>query len=315
MQLSHLHTASKSLPRKSKVHTWLSCWQLYVMSLPAILYLAIFSYKPMYGILIAFKRYNTRLGVWGSEWCGFDNFQRLFRSPWFPIILKNTLTLSLLSLVISFPLPILLALMLNELKNTRIRNTIQTVSYAPHFISTVVMCGMIFLFLSPSVGIVNQMVRALGGEAIFFMQSNQWFKWVYVLSGAWQNMGWNSIIYMAALSGVDHSLLEAADIDGATRLQKIMYINFPVLLPTIVVLLILQCGSLLSIGYEKVYLLQTDANLKASEVISTYVYKIGLIQNDYSFSTATGIFNSVVNSAILLIANTISRKVGKVGLW
>lgn len=290
-------------------------WELYVMLLPALAYIILFAYKPMYGVIIAFKDFNMRAGIIGSPWCGLENFVRLFKISWFPIILKNTLSISVLSLVLGFPIPILLALMLNEVPHEGIKRTIQTVSYAPHFISTVVMCGMLILFLSPVNGIINKLIGYLGVEPIYFLQYPQYFKWVYVISGIWQGAGWSSIIYFAALSGVDKSLLEAADIDGASRLQKIIYINFPVLIPTIVTLFILQCGSLLSVGYEKVYLLQTDTNLKGSEVISTYVYKVGLEQTDFSFSTAVNIFNSVVNSAILIAANTLSNRIGKVGLW
>ncbi len=303
----------KTISKKSG--SVLGNWQLYVMVLPALIFLFIFAYKPMYGILIAFKDYNMREGIWGSDWAGFEHFTRLFRSYWFPVILKNTLTLSVLSLILGFPFPIILALMLNELKSENLRRTIQTISYAPHFISTVVVCGMITMFLSPSSGIINRLLVLTGMEPIFFMQTPEMFKWVYVLSGIWQGVGWGSIIYYAALSGVDKSLLEAADMDGASRIKKIIYIHFPVLIPTIVVLFILQCGSLLSVGYEKVYLIQNNTNTSASEVISTYVYKVGLQQSDYEFSTATGIFNSVVNSVILIASNTISRKVGKVGLW
>ncbi len=290
-------------------------WELYIMLLPALVYIIIFAYKPMYGVIIAFKDFNMRAGILGSPWCGFENFVRLFKSSWFPIILRNTLTISVMSLLLGFPIPILLALMLNEVPHEGVKRSIQTISYAPYFISTVVMCGMLVLFLSPSNGIVNQLLNLIGIDTVYFMQYPQYFKWVYVLSGIWQGAGWSSIIYFAALSGVDKSLLEAADIDGASRLQKIIYINFPVLVPTIVTLFILQCGSLLGVGYEKVYLLQTDTNLKGSEVISTYVYKVGLIQSDFSFSTAVNIFNSVVNSFILIVANTLSNRVGKVGLW
>lgn len=291
------------------------CWQLYVFLLPALIYILVFAYKPMYGVLIAFKDFSIRKGVWNSPWCGFDNFERLFSSYWFPVILKNTLVLSLLSLAVGFPLPIIFALILNELRSVKLRNVVQTVSYAPHFISTVVICSMITLFLSPSSGIVNRFLSMLGMEPVYFMQSTGMFKWIYVLSGVWQGLGWSSIIYFAALAGVDRSLIEAADIDGASRLQKIIHINIPVLVPTMVVLLILQCGSLLSVGYEKVYLLQTDTNINASEIISTYVYKIGLIQSDFSFSTAVSLFNSAVNSVILLLVNSLSRKVGQDGLW
>ena len=291
------------------------CWQLYVFLLPAVVYVLLFVYKPMYGILIAFKDFSIREGIWGSSWVGFANFERLFRSYWFPVILKNTLMLSGLSLIIGFPLPILFALLLNEVRSKRFRSTVQTVSYAPHFISTVVICSMIQLFLNPSAGVVNQLLGLLGVEPIYFMQEASLFKWIYVISGIWQGLGWSSIIYYAALSGVDKSLLEAADMDGATRLQKIIHVNIPVLVPTMVVMLILKCGSLLSVGYEKVFLLQTDTNITASEVISTYVYKVGLVQSDFSFSTAASLFNSVVNAIILIIVNTISKKVSDNALW
>lgn len=290
-------------------------WQLYLMILPAVLYLILFQYKPMYGVVIAFKDFNMRAGILGSEWIGFENFSRLFNSYWFPIIMKNTLTLSILSLLIGFPLPILLALMVNEISNEKIKRTFQTVSYAPHFISVIVVCGMITMFLNPTSGIINQFLNMLGIESIFFMQNSDLFKWIYIISGNWQNVGWGAIIYFAALSSVDRSLIESAEIDGANRLQKIFYINLPVLVPTMTILFILRCGRLLGVGYEKIYLLQNPTNISASEVISTYVYKTGLINSDFSFSTAVGLFNSLVNAVILIIANTLSRRVGKSSLW
>lgn len=291
------------------------CWQLYVLMLPALVYIVLFAYKPMYGILIAFKDFSMKKGILASPWVGFKNFERLFSSYWFPIILKNTLTISLLSLVIGFPIPIILALLLNEVRSNKFRSMVQTFSYAPHFISMVVMCGMVAMFLSPTTGVVNKLLNVLGMESVFFMQEAGLFKWVYVLSGIWQGAGWSSVIYYAALSGVDKSLLEAADMDGATRLQKIWHVNLPVILPTILVMLILQCGSLLSVGYEKAYLLQTSSNLTGSEIISTYVYKVGLVQSDFSFSTAAGLFNTVVNCIILISANQLSKKVAKTGLF
>ena len=290
-------------------------WQIYVLMLPALLYITLFEYKPMYGILIAFKDFSVRKGVWASEWVGLQHFERLFSSYWFPIILKNTLTISILSLIISFPLPIILALMLNEVRNNRFRSLVQTVSYAPHFISTVVMCGIIVLFVSPSNGIINKFLNMLGFESVFFLQKANLFKWIYVISGIWQGIGWSSIIYYAALSSVDKSLLEAADVDGASRLQKIWYINLPEILPTIVTMFILNCGRILSVGYEKAYLLQTDTNLTGSEIISTYVYKVGLEQSDFSFSTAAGLFNTVVNCIILISANKLSKKITSTGLF
>ena len=292
-----------------------SHWQLYLLALPAVLYILLFVYKPMYGIQIAFKDFNTRLGITGSEWVGLKHFMQLFRSTWFPLIIRNTLTLSVMSLIFGFPLPIILALMVNEVQSEKIKRTFQTVSYAPHFISTVVMCGMVLMFLDPRSGIFAVIAKAFGNEPIYFMQNASYFKWIYLLSGIWQGTGWGAIIYFAALSGVDQSLLEAAEIDGASRFQKIIYINFPVLVPTIMVMFILQCGQLMSVGYEKAYLLQNDLNLKSSEIISTYVYKLGLVKFDYSTSTAAGLFNSVINCIILLTANTVSRKATQSSLW
>lgn len=290
-------------------------WQLYLMALPAVLYAIMFSYKPMYGILIAFKNYKLKLGVWGSEWVGFDNFERLFSSYWFPIILKNTVIISGLSILLGFPIPIILALMVNEIRNGKIRKTFQIVSYAPHFISTVVACSMVVMFTSPSTGIINQVITLFGGEAYSFMQDAGAFKWIYVISGLWQGSGWGAIIYYATLSAVDKNLHEAAEIDGANRLQRILYINVPVLIPTIVIMLILRCGQIMSVGYEKVYLLQNSTNILGSEVISTYVYKMGLESAEFSFSTATGLFNSVVNCFFLIVVNRISNRLSGSGLW
>ena len=301
--------------KKTALQRIQSHWQLYLMTLPAVLAVLIFSYKPMYGIIIAFKDYSFRQGYLGSPWVGMKNFNRLFSSYWFPIMLRNTLTLSILSLLVGFPVPIILALLANEISNEKVKRTFQTVSYAPHFISTVVMCGMVILFTSPSHGIINQIIAFFGGEPVAFMQNQSMFKWVYVLSGVWQGSGWGAIVYFAALSGVDQSLLDAASVDGASRFQKIRYVNLPVLMPTIIVMLILQCGGLLSVGYEKVLLLQNSVNLESSEVISTYVYRLGLINYDYSFATAAGLFNSVCNVTILVIANTISRRVSDSSLW
>ena len=298
------------LTRRKDIH-----WQLWLMMVPAIVYMVLFVYKPMGGVLIAFQDYSLKRGIWGSEWVGFENFNRLFKSYWFPIILKNTLTISLLSLVLSFPAPIILALAANEIRSERRKRTFQTVSYAPHFISTVVVCGMITVFLSPESGVINFLLKALGGEAYAFLAKPNAFKWVYVLSGIWQTVGWSAIIYIAALSGVDKNLLEAAEIDGANRIQRIRYVNLPVLVPTIVIMFILRCGSILSVGYEKVYLLQNTANLSASEVISTYVYKVGLEKADFGFSTAVNLFNNVINCVVLLLSNKISKKVSGSSLF
>lgn len=298
------------LTRRKDIH-----WQLWLMMVPAIVYMLLFVYKPMGGVLIAFQDYSLKKGIWGSEWVGFDNFTRLFKSYWFPIILKNTLTISLLSLILSFPAPIILALAANEIRSEKRKRLFQTVSYAPHFISTVVVCGMITVFLSPESGVINFLLKAIGGEAYAFLAKPNAFKWVYVISGIWQTVGWSAIIYIAALSGVDKNLLEAAEIDGANRIQRIRYVNLPVLVPTIVIMFILRCGSILSVGYEKVYLLQNTANLSASEVISTYVYKMGLEKADFGFSTAVNLFNNVINCIVLILSNKISKKVSGSSLF
>lgn len=304
-----------STERKKAIKKTLSNWQLYAMVLPAFLFIILFEYFPMYGVQIAFRDFNFKDGITGSPWVGFANFERLFNSYWFPIILKNTIVLSGLRLLMGFPLPIIFALLVNEVGNGKVKKWIQTVSYAPHFISTVVMCGMIILLLTPETGLVNIFIQLFGGESISFMQDPGMFKWIHVISGIWQGTGWSAIIYFAALSGVDKSLLEAAEIDGANRLQRIWHINLPVLAPTILIQLILSMGSILSVGYQKILLLQNTMNLNASEVISTYVYKVGLQNYQYSFSTATNLFNSVVNCIMLITVNSIVKKVTKTSLF
>ena len=304
-----------SKERKKAIKKTLSNWQLYMMIVPAFLFIIIFEYFPMYGVQIAFRDFNFKDGITGSPWVGFQNFERLFNSYWFPIILRNTIVLSGLRLLMGFPLPIIFALMVNEVGNGKVKKWIQTVSYAPHFISTVVMCGMIILLLTPETGLVNIFIQLFGGESISFMQDPGMFKWIHVISGIWQGTGWSAIIYFAALSGVDKSLLEAAEIDGANRLQRILHINLPVLAPTIMIQLILSMGSILSVGYQKILLLQNTMNLNASEVISTYVYKVGLQNYQYSFSTATNLFNSVVNCIMLITVNSIVKKLTKTSLF
>lgn len=290
-------------------------WQYYVLLLPAFVWVIVFCYGPMYGVQIAFKDFIATKGIWGSEWIGFDHFVRFFESYYFGTLLKNTLIISIYGLVLGFPLPILLALGLNELKNGKFKSAVQTITYAPYFISVVVMCGMVIAFLSPTSGIINKIIEAFGAEAVPFLSREEWFSTIYVFSGLWQGTGWGSIIYLASLAGVDQQLHEAAILDGATRLQRIRYINLPYIAPTMIMLLILSAGGILSVGYEKVYLLQNALNSNTSEVISTYVYKTGLINAQYSFSTAVGLFNSVVNLVLLVSVNWISRKLGDSSLW
>ena len=289
-------------------------YQYYLMLLPAIVWIAIFCYAPMYGVQIAFKNYKMSLGVMGSKWVGFKHFKDFFDSYYFWTLLKNTVILSLYSLAATFPIPIIVALIINELKGGY-KRTVQTILYAPHFISTVVLAGMIVTMFSPSMGVVNTFLEKLGFERIYFLGEPQYFRHLFVWSGVWQGMGWSAIIYIAALAGVDPGLHESASIDGATRMQRIIHINLPCIAPTIIIMLIMRLGQVLSVGYEKAYLLQTDMNMDVSEIISTYVYKRGLVNNNYSFSTAVGLFNNLVNILMLVLANQISRKVSETSLF
>lgn len=288
---------------------------LWLFCLPGMILTFIFSYIPMYGVQIAFRKYNARLGIWGSQWVGLKYFERFFDSPYFASTISNTLILSLYGLIASFPIPIILALALNSFRHEKYRKVIQTVTYAPNFISTVVMAGMIILFLSPSVGIINHLITMFGGDAVNFMAKKEYWRHIYVWTGVWQGMGWSSVIYFAALSGISPELHEAAKCDGATKMQLIRYIDFPSILPTATILLILNCGSILSIGFEKAYLLQNSLNLSVSEIISTYTYKVGLINNDMSYSAAIGLFNNIINLVLLLLVNKTADKLSGVSLW
>lgn len=290
-------------------------YQIYLMLIPAILFFGIFCYGPMYGLVIAFKDYNTGLGIADSPWVGLKHFKRFIDMPVFWNVLKNTMVLSVYHLAVNFPIPIVVALMINEVREGFFKKTLQTVTYAPHFISTVIICSMITLFMSPSAGFVNKIIEAFGGEAINFMANPDYFKHIYVWSNTWQHTGWSTIIYVAALAGVDTCLHEAASIDGAGRLRRIWHINLPALRPTIVIQLILCCGNILVSDFEKVLILQKPAIMEAADVLSTYVYRIGIQQAQFSLSTAIGFFNSVFNFIVLILANYACRKVGDTSLW
>ncbi|MBB3131462.1 putative aldouronate transport system permease protein [Paenibacillus rhizosphaerae] len=290
-------------------------WELYLFIAPAFFYFLIFCYGPMYGIQIAFKNFIPTKGITGSPWVGFDHFVRFFHSYYFWDLLWNTLSISLYSLAIGFPIPIILALAFNEVRNGFFKKLSQTVTYAPHFISMVVMAGMIITFLSPSTGIVTHMIEGLGLKSPDFLTDPRWFKTMYVFSDVWQSAGWGTIIYLAALSGVDPGLHEAAIIDGASRFQRVRHINIPVLVPTMTILLILNMGSLLGVGFEKILLLQNPLNMSSSDVISTFVYRSGLVDAQYSFSTAIGLFNSVINAVLLIVVNQVVRRTSENSLW
>lgn len=289
-------------------------WQLYLLILPAIVSVFIFHYIPIYGVQIAFKNFRSSKGILGSEWVGFRHFARFLAYPDFWKILWNTVHISLYALA-TFPCPVILALMMNELSSERYKKFMQMVTFAPHFISTVVVCSMVLLFFDRSQGLVNNVIAALGGERYDFVSSTRYFSSLYVWSGVWQNLGWNAIIYIAALSSVSPELIEAARVDGATRLQIVRYVNFPAILPTVITMLILSVGSLLNVGFEKIYLLQNPLNMEASRVISTYVYEIGLQGGQFSYSTAIGLFNNVVNIVVIILVNGISKRVTRVALW
>lgn len=289
-------------------------WRLYVFLLPALIYFTVFHYIPMYGVQIAFKDFYATEGIIGSPWAGFDHFQRFFDSYYFWRLIKNTVILSLYQLIL-FPLPIIFALMLNELKNGPFKKWSQTLTYAPHFMSVVVIVGMLVAFLDPITGMVNHVITSLGGSSIPFLASPDWFRHIFVWSGQWQTLGWGTIIYLAALSGVNPELHEAAKMDGASRLQRITHINIPSILPTIVVLFILNIGSFMAIGFEKVLLMQNNLNAETSDIIQTFVYQTGLLEGQYSFAAAIGLFDSVINLTLLIIVNQIARKTSENSLW
>lgn len=290
-------------------------WQLYLVITLPCLYIFIFHYLPMGGLLLAFKDFNIRQGIIRSPWAGFKYFKQFFSSPIFWPLLKNTLGLSLYSLAAGFPVPIILAIALNEVSHIRFKKTVQMVTYAPYFISTVVMVSIIMQFLDPRIGPVNTVIKIFGNSPVNFMGEAAYFKTIYVLSGIWQLSGYGAIVYIAALSGIDPALHEAARVDGASRLQKIIHIDLPGIAPTIVIMLILNIGQIMSIGFEKVYLMQNALNQSSSEIIATYVYKVGLLGAQFSFSTAVSFFNSIINFILIFSVNKIVQRMGGTSLW
>lgn len=301
-----------------KSKTWnmiLENYELYLLLLPALIFFLVFKYFPMYGLQIAFKDFNPVAGIWSSQWIGFEHFIRFFNSHNFQAILLNTVKLALFQLA-TFPIPVILALLLNHLNNERFKKTVQTVTYAPHFISVVVMVGMLFIFLSPRSGFVNALIKSFGGDPIFFIGRADLFRPLYVFSGVWQNVGFDMIVYIAALSGVDPELHEAAIMDGADKIKRMWHIDVPTVLPTIITLFILNLGNFLNMGFEKVYLMQNPLNTATSEIIQTHVYKMGLLGGQYGYSAAVGLFNSVINFILLVTVNKIIRKIDESSaLW
>lgn len=287
---------------------------IYLMLVPVMLYYIIFCYVPMYGTIIAFKDFRPGIGILNSEWVGLKHFQSFFNGVYFPRLMKNTIAISIYSLLWGFPIPILLALLLNEVRSKIFKSSVQTLTYIPHFISLVVACGMISNFSATS-GVFNDIIAFFGGAREPLLGNPNLFRTIYISSGIWQEIGWGSIIYLAAISGIDQELYEAATIDGAGRLRKALNITLPCISSTIIVLLILRMGSMMNVGFEKIILLYNDLTMEKADVISTYVYRKGLLNADYSFSTAVGLFNSVINFVFVLLANKLSRKFSETSLW
>jgi len=292
-----------------KRHKW-----KYIVVLPVVIWLILFCYKPMYGIAIAFQNFRMSKGIAGSEWVGLYHFNRFFKDPFCWRVIRNTFTISLLSVAFSFPVPVLLALMINEVKNKYFKKTVQTVTYMPHFISTVVVCSIIHTLFGAN-GLVPEFLESIGGSGRSFLLQSKLFYPIYIGSGIWEEAGWNSIIYLAALSNIDQDQYEAARVDGAGRMRQLWNITLPGIIPTVVMLLILKLGKVMSVGYEKIILLYDPLTYEVADVISTYVYRKGMIDTDYSYSTAINLFNSVVNILLLIIANKLSKKAGQSGLF
>ena len=307
MTLSKL-SGQRSKYRRSTADLLRESAPLYLLMLPSIILFLIFTYYPMYGVIIAFKDFKPAEGIFGSQWVGFKHFETYFRSFQFEPTIRNTIVISLYTIAVTFPLPIMVALMCNQMNARKFKKFFQVSTYLPHFISTVVMCGMIILFLSPSVGIVGKLLGLFGFKLPNLMGSAPAFPHIYVWTEVWQHLGWDSILYIATLSSVDPTLYEAATVDGASKWQKMLHIDVPSLVSTAIIMFILRIGSVMSVGFEKVYLLQNTLNASTSEIISTYVYKMGLIRNQYSLSAAIGLFNNVINLILLLSMNWVARK-------
>jgi len=287
---------------------------IYLMALPVVAYYFIFQYLPIYGIQIAFRDYSPSTGFLNSPFVGFKHFLSFFNSYYFWRLIKNTLMINFYELLFGFPMPILFALLLNEIRRSWFKRTVQTISYLPHFISVVIIAGMITDFVARD-GLINQFIMLLGGDAIPFLQKAEWFRAIYVGSGIWQGLGWSTIIFLAAISNIDPTLYEAATVDGAGRWRQVLHITIPGIMPIVIIMLILQMGYMMSVGHEKIILLYNPLTYETADVISTYVFRKGILEASYSFSTAVSLFNSVINFLLLILANNISRRVSETSLW
>lgn len=287
---------------------------LYLLMIPVLIFYILFHYKPMYGAIIAFKEYTPALGVADSPWVGLANFTRFFKSVYFVRLIKNTVLLSLYNLIFGFPAPIILALLLNEVRSKKFKSLTQTITYLPHFISLIVVTGMLTDF-SMTTGLFNDIIALFGGSRSPLLQNPKLYRSIYVASSIWQEVGWGSIIYLSALSGVDSQLYEAAQIDGAGKWKQLIHVTLPAIAPTIIIMLILKMGSLMNMGYEKTILLYNPSTYETADIISSYIYRIGLLEQDWSYSTAIGLFNSVINFGLLLFTNKMSRRYSETSLW
>lgn len=306
---------AQTLNKKKLRYRVVNNWQLYLLLLPVLIYYVVFHLVPMYGVLIAFKDYLPGQAIMSSSgWVGLKHFRNFFESFYFERLLWNTISIRLFQIAIGFPAPIILAIMLNEIGNNKFRKTIQNLTFIPHFFSTVVIVSMLQLFCQ-STGLFNVIRESLGLDSILFLQKAEYFKPLFVYSGVWQNMGWNAMIYLGALAAIDPTFYEAASIDGASRLRKIVSITIPCLLPTILIMLIMNLGTLMNVGFDKAILMQNDLNKQASDIISTFVYQRGVLKGDYGFATAVGLFNSIINVIMLGLSNTLSKVVSGRGLW
>lgn len=290
-------------------------WDLYLMVLPALVFLLVFKYAPMYGVVIAFKDYNVMQGILNSPWVGFQYFRELFLFDEFPQVVRNTLIISLMKLIVGFPAPIVLALMLNELVLPRFKRIVQTVTYVPHFISWVVVGGIVIDMLSPNTGIVNRIIQALGSQPIFFMSDEKLFRWILVFSDIWKEAGWGAIVYLAALLGINEELFQAATVDGAGRWRQIWHVSLPGIRSTIVILLLLRIGNVLDAGFEQVLVMYNPTVYEVADIIDTYVFRIGLGQMQFGLTTAAGLFKSVIGCVLLIGANWLARKMGEDGIF
>ncbi|KMK78072.1 ABC transporter permease [Alkalihalobacillus pseudalcaliphilus] len=307
-----------ALPKKvtpKKKNVLIKHWDLYLIMVPGILFFLIYRYVPMWGVVIAFQDYSVFAGISGSEWVGWKHFERMFETEEFYRIFSNTLLISLYKLFWGFPAPIIVALMLNELRNMLYKRTIQTVIYMPHFLSWVIVGGIMINILEPSTGIINQFISFLGFEPIYFIADDSWFRTVLVTSDLWKSVGWGTILYLAALAGINPQLYEAARVDGANKWQQTWHITLPSLLPTIVILFILQMGNILEVGFEQVFILLNPLVYNVGDVFETYVYRVGITQGQFSYTTAVGLFKSVIALILVVGANKIAKKLGQNGLW